>query len=382
MMHPALPKPHQITPMPSSKNFPETLFDVVSMDEHAHIVSWLPHGRGFIIHDKQRFASYILPTYFDSAKYTSFTRRLKRWKFTRVPRGPEIGAYYNDNFVRDKPGLVQDMRYRVEGQADEAKAKAKSGDHGDESSDGEKKAEKPPNEEKVSKGRGQDARPKAEEKVSPKCEKQVKSSSSASSAAVNPENSTSSPSPIVSHRGTTQRGAGHYATGAAPDALRGNLRPRGLSDPALGVDGGVSHRPSMAGMHRGQPYYTTPTQSQGMIDVRRPRPMSESQLPLGRSASYSDQYYARDASAAHGRVVNVAAHHSRYAPPFANLSEQPGVLPERRSAAPPAVHTQGRAGEVGHMSGGRPVLMSQREEQEFAEFLAMKRENAAPRQWP
>ena len=62
---------------PNTKNFPELLYDVLSVQENAHILSWLPHGKGFIIHDKQRFVDYILPRYFDGAKFTSFTRRLK-----------------------------------------------------------------------------------------------------------------------------------------------------------------------------------------------------------------------------------------------------------------------------------------------------------------
>lgn len=112
------------TPIPNTKNFPETLFDVINSDENQHIISWLPHGGGFIIHDKQRFASMILPLYFDGAKFTSFTRRLKRWSFVRVPRGPELGAYYNKNFSRDDPDLVQKMSYRIEGgQVEDAKKK-------------------------------------------------------------------------------------------------------------------------------------------------------------------------------------------------------------------------------------------------------------------
>ena len=97
---------------PRSKNFPEMLFDVISAEEeHGRIVSWLPHGKGFIIHDKDLFASLILPRYFDGAMFKSFTRRLKRWNFTCVSRGPELGAYYNDKFTRDHPELVQKMKY-------------------------------------------------------------------------------------------------------------------------------------------------------------------------------------------------------------------------------------------------------------------------------
>lgn len=58
-------------------------------------------------------------------KFTSFTRRLKRWNFERVARGPEIGAYYNPLFQRDHPEWVLKMRYRME-DSQFANAKAQS----------------------------------------------------------------------------------------------------------------------------------------------------------------------------------------------------------------------------------------------------------------
>lgn len=60
-----------------------------SSDEHPNnnntnpIISWLPHGQGFIINDKQSFEHSILPSFLPNTKYASFTRRLKRWKFVR-----------------------------------------------------------------------------------------------------------------------------------------------------------------------------------------------------------------------------------------------------------------------------------------------------------
>jgi len=75
------------------RNFVEMLHDVVSDPRCAHIVSWLPHGRGFVVHDRNVFAKRVLPRRFDNAKYASFARRLKRWNFERVARGPENGAY-------------------------------------------------------------------------------------------------------------------------------------------------------------------------------------------------------------------------------------------------------------------------------------------------
>ncbi len=75
--------------------FPQKLMAVLDNDQMSDIVTWLPHGKGFIILQKKRFASEIMPLYFKHSKFTSFTRKLNRWGFTRVTRGPESGAYYH-----------------------------------------------------------------------------------------------------------------------------------------------------------------------------------------------------------------------------------------------------------------------------------------------
>jgi len=141
-------------PMPTSKNFPETLFDVICHQEYGHIIAWLPHGRGFMIHDKDRFAEMILPRHFEGAKFTSFTRRLKRWSFKRVPRGPELGAYYNKDFTRDDPGMVQKMIYQTDGLFEEGKKKIggknkKDGETEDESKNDMERAEGLPKRKKI-----------------------------------------------------------------------------------------------------------------------------------------------------------------------------------------------------------------------------------------
>ena len=73
------------------------------------MISWLPHGNGFIIHKKKAFANEILPKHFKASKFTSFTRKLNRWGFSRAPRGPETGAYFHKMFNRDKPEMVLQM---------------------------------------------------------------------------------------------------------------------------------------------------------------------------------------------------------------------------------------------------------------------------------
>ena len=75
--------------------FPQKLMSVLDNDELQDIITWLPHGRAFIILQKKKFASDVMPVYFKHSKFTSFTRKLNRWGFTRVPRGPETGSYYH-----------------------------------------------------------------------------------------------------------------------------------------------------------------------------------------------------------------------------------------------------------------------------------------------
>jgi hypothetical protein len=93
---------------PSLLFFPQ-LMDILSEEGQAEIISWLPHGNGFIIHKKKTFANEMLPKYFKASKFTSFTRKLNRWGFSRVPRGPETGAYFHKLFRRDKPTLCMQM---------------------------------------------------------------------------------------------------------------------------------------------------------------------------------------------------------------------------------------------------------------------------------
>lgn len=85
------------------------LMDILSNEEHSSIITWLPEGNGFIISKKKAFAEKILPKYFKASKFTSFTRKLNRWGFSRIPRGPQTGSYFHKFFQRDKPELCLQM---------------------------------------------------------------------------------------------------------------------------------------------------------------------------------------------------------------------------------------------------------------------------------
>jgi hypothetical protein len=65
--------------------FPEKLIDILSDNSLSDIVSWLPHGRSFVIIRPDMFTEQVLPKYLPpvdaraSTKYPSFTRKLNRW---------------------------------------------------------------------------------------------------------------------------------------------------------------------------------------------------------------------------------------------------------------------------------------------------------------
>eukprot|EP00979_Chaetoceros_neogracilis_P014771 scaffold4874_cov165-Chaetoceros_neogracile.AAC.1 len=94
------------------KNFPQKLLDILETPEHSDILKWLPGGEAFIIVDKTRFASEDLPALLKETQFTSFIRKLCRWKFIRIPRrGPFTGhhVYYHELFRRDQPDLCKLM---------------------------------------------------------------------------------------------------------------------------------------------------------------------------------------------------------------------------------------------------------------------------------
>lgn len=82
---------------------------MLSEPSNADAITWLPHGRAFIIKDRQKFSNHVLPVYFRKTKYTSFTRKLNRWNFSRVNRGSEIGAYSHEFFQRGNEALCIQM---------------------------------------------------------------------------------------------------------------------------------------------------------------------------------------------------------------------------------------------------------------------------------
>jgi hypothetical protein len=64
--------------------FPVKLHGILSNPEYESVISFLPHGRSWRIHDQKRFEDEILPKYFRHGRFSSFTRQVNGWGFQRI----------------------------------------------------------------------------------------------------------------------------------------------------------------------------------------------------------------------------------------------------------------------------------------------------------
>jgi hypothetical protein len=105
----------------NEQNFPLRLHYMLGeleKDGSDHVMSWLPHGRAFIVHDQGALARDLLPRWFQQNKYTSFQRQLNIYGFRRLTSGPEgsRGAYWHPLFLRGKFFLAQYIpRLKIKG---------------------------------------------------------------------------------------------------------------------------------------------------------------------------------------------------------------------------------------------------------------------------
>jgi hypothetical protein len=102
---------------PSKKNsggvvkpFPEKLMEVLDRSDMESIITWMPHGRAFIVLHPQQLREIVLPRFFKQTKFMSFTRQLNLWGFKRITKGVDSGAYYHELFLRGRPRLAMLMR--------------------------------------------------------------------------------------------------------------------------------------------------------------------------------------------------------------------------------------------------------------------------------
>jgi len=103
-----------------STKFPDVLYKLLmdaELNNDECIISFLPHGRSFIVNDVQTFEKELMPKYFKMSVWKSFRRQLNLYDFNRVGEGHDKGSYFHKNFVRGRPEFLRDMkRTRLKGE--------------------------------------------------------------------------------------------------------------------------------------------------------------------------------------------------------------------------------------------------------------------------
>mmetsp|Transcript_28474 Transcript_28474/g.41905 ORF Transcript_28474/g.41905 Transcript_28474/m.41905 type:complete len:175 (-) Transcript_28474:398-922(-) len=92
-----------------SYSFPGRLHHVLSCEDFRSIITWLPHGRSFIVLDPDALTTKIFPYFFRLKKNNSFIRQLSLWGFKRMLKGINAKSYYHPLFLRGKVSLVPRM---------------------------------------------------------------------------------------------------------------------------------------------------------------------------------------------------------------------------------------------------------------------------------
>lgn len=91
------------------QKLPPKLNVILSDPETQHIISWMPHGRSWRIHEPQIFEQQVMPKYFKHTKWNSFIRLVNAWGFRRMAKGSDRGAYYHELFLRGMTHLHEKM---------------------------------------------------------------------------------------------------------------------------------------------------------------------------------------------------------------------------------------------------------------------------------
>jgi HSF-type DNA-binding len=112
-----------------NERFPEKLFRLLDRAEAEgfdRIISWQPHGRCFIVHQREEFKSRLPELLPGMTRWKSFLRQLHIWGFTRITKGRDINSYYHEKFLRYRRHLLRSMRWGDKGTRENSPDKPQS----------------------------------------------------------------------------------------------------------------------------------------------------------------------------------------------------------------------------------------------------------------
>ena len=96
------------------QSLPITLMNLLTSEECDEILSFLPHGKCFIIKQTKEFAKKLMQQHFHLSKFGSFVSRLQRWGFAHLQDSilPGQHAFYHPLFEKGKWDPLGKMMYQ------------------------------------------------------------------------------------------------------------------------------------------------------------------------------------------------------------------------------------------------------------------------------
>jgi len=88
------------------ENFPKKLLIILSSERFKNIITFLDDGKHWKVINKKSLEEEVLPDYFRTSKYLSFTRNVLGWGFRRSGKA----TYYHDLFSKHEPHNVCQMQ--------------------------------------------------------------------------------------------------------------------------------------------------------------------------------------------------------------------------------------------------------------------------------
>lgn len=101
---------------PIPPTFPHKLMEMITWchsddaGRGKEAIHWCPNGTAFTIRHPENLTKFVLPKFFKTCKFESFKRKLYRYGFRQVSKGPDKNAYFQENFVRGLPELCNKLK--------------------------------------------------------------------------------------------------------------------------------------------------------------------------------------------------------------------------------------------------------------------------------
>lgn len=81
---PSLESKKKISKKNDISTFINKTFNILEDKEISDIISWTDNGNSFIVKNKEKFESMVLPRYFKHRKFSSFVRQLNMYDFHKL----------------------------------------------------------------------------------------------------------------------------------------------------------------------------------------------------------------------------------------------------------------------------------------------------------